>query len=123
MSIAAGKIWEVCFILLLGVYKQSFAMQMPAIIPVESPTFAIEHVHYFTQKLSLLMKHITMFVYNFAGSLVVQKATGSQSKTTTTQSVPLQIQETRPSATTLKTSAKELTEGKKKRKRGEINYI
>lgn len=100
MSIAAGKIWEVGFILLLRIYKQSFTMQMLAIIPIESPTLAIEHVHSFTQKLWLLMKRITMFVYNFASLLVAQRATGFQSKTTTTQPIPMQIQETRTSGAT-----------------------
>lgn len=91
MSIAAGKIWEVCFILLFRIYKQSLTMQMLAIIPIDSPTFATEHVHSFTQKLSLLMKRITMSTCNFANLLGVQRTTDSPSKTATTQPILLQI--------------------------------
>lgn len=48
MPIALGKIGNVCFILLLRVQKQSLLMQMLAVIPIEFPTFAIEHGHDFT---------------------------------------------------------------------------
>lgn len=54
MSIAAGKIGEFCFILLLGFHKQPFTMQMLATILTDFPTFATEHVHYYTQEATII---------------------------------------------------------------------
>lgn len=38
------------FYFVLRGYKQSFKTKMLTIIPKESPAFAIEHAHYFTQE-------------------------------------------------------------------------
>ena len=63
-------------------------MQMLAIIPIDFPTFATEHVHYFTQE-AIIINEMYSNVYNVANLLVVQKAVGSQSKTTPNQPISL----------------------------------
>lgn len=59
---------------------------MLAIIPIDSPTFPIEYVHYFTQE-TIIINEMYSDVYNFANLLVVRKAVSSQSKTTPNQPI------------------------------------
>ena len=88
-STAAGKIWEVCFV--FRVHKQSFKTQMLTVIPKESPAFATEHTHYFTQE-AIIVNETCNNASNFADLLIVQ-STSSQSKTTPTQPIPLRQSE------------------------------
>lgn len=93
---------------------------MLTVIPKESPAFATEHTHYFTQE-AIIVNETCNNAYNFADLLIVQ-STSSQSKTTPTQPIPL-CQSKRPGHLASLLKSKELTGRRKERKQGEINYL